>query len=1119
MRTRFILALIAGLFASTLLAGNGYFQDRILFCLQKDHPYLQIRYEQGQPVTDLPALNQLLQKYKIIDLKRWLRSADNTDVVGDVNLSKVYRARFNGQKDRNRLEDMIRDFTSVGEIISADLESRNHILEQPQNDAYTPDDTRYGEQWFMKTIMADYAWGLWGTDTPGDPNVLIGVVDTGVDTEHPDLQGVLYLNPGEDLNGNGIVDDSERNNIDDDGNGYVDDFYGWDFGDSDNDIRPPSSGVDDALSHGTHTTGIAAAVTDNSTGVSGISFRSKVIATKNSKDADSTEAQPGIYSGYDGILYVAKLGAKFINCSWGGGYLFTYEKNILDEVSSPPYNAIVVGAAGNDEQDNDDNPQYPSDYEKCICVAATEKTDHKAWYSNWGSVVDISAPGGEGSVSSTAILSTIHWNAGGYAAWMGTSMATPVVTGSFALLKAWFPGQSRQWYWDQLLNNADPIDDLNPSYSGQLGSGRVNVYNAIARNAFPYLYITSSAYSESGGNGDGQISPGENANLVMNIKNDPLYLDADNTTITLSSTSPYLTFTDNSASLGTIAAGDSVTTADGDLIFGFTSDASLDTLPLVVTKNANPGADHPYSDSETIYVQATLNQQGFPVNPTGFGQFMTAANITGDDNLEVIGVGDNDSLYAYDATGHLLSGFPVYLEGSTTMGAAVADMDNDGRNEIVVADRADGILKIIKGDGSILLNVNPDEQVRGNIAVANMDSDPELEMVFGTMSRNLHVMNIDGTELSGFPLNVGSQIDQGVALGDYTGDGIPEMVFGLLNKELHVMKTDGTEISGFPITLSSRVNTTPLIADLKGDRYIIVTTTDKKVQKIDASGQISVLKTLDNSVKSTPALSDFNGDGTLDIAFSTGTDNKLYVINFAGDTLAPFPITMNAVVDMSPVFADLNNDQHLELVCSSDDGKIYAFQPDGSQLSPFPAFYTDKQQGSACIADLDNDGDFEVIVGDENSLNIIDLQTDKGTELKGWPTYQANNARTAYYYFDPSASALTRESVPPTKFVLYQNYPNPFGLRAASSQNPAMTTIRYDVLRAADVDITIYNVLGQRVRTLVHGTRSPGSYALKWNGRNEYGHRIGSGIYIYRYTVSMGGRRQIVLKKKMIVLQ
>ncbi|MHB2155076.1 S8 family serine peptidase [Calditrichota bacterium GD2] len=1113
MRFLFILLI----FAQILWANEGYHLNRILFCLHRDQPDLTILYKNGKPQSDLAPLNELLEKYQAKVLEKWLRSADDRDVVGEIDLTKVYRVEFMSPYTSEELRQIRDEFAAVPQIHSADFEGIYYVMDEAQVDPYVPNDPRYNEQWYINKIQADDAWGLWAPNTPGSTDILVGVVDTGVDYEHPELSDVLYINPGEDIDGDGQFTSADLNGVDDDGNGYVDDVRGWDFADNNNDIRPPSSGVDDALSHGTHVSGIVGAMGDNNEGIAGVAFRVKIIGTKNSYDSDSSNASPGIINGYDAILYTAKLGAKFINCSWGGLFLSSYEQSILDDVSDN-YGAVVIGAAGNDNKSNDGlgNAQYPADYSKCISVAATDNTDHKASYSNWGSAIDISAPGGEyGGGSTTAILSTIHWESGRYDAWSGTSMAAPVVSGSFALLKAWFPSQSRQWYIDQILNHADPIDDLNPDYSGLLGSGRVNIYNSIARNSYPYLTVDSYSIEIINDNGDGQLNPGESAKIVLTIANDPNYQDANNVTVTASSASGYFTFSDNQASLGNIAAGGSATNTGDDIIFELSADAPLQPLTIQITKEANQTGAYPYSHTEDITVTPQLNQTGFPITNIAVSDAVAAGDVTGDGNMEVVAVSEGDSLYVYDSNGNLQSGFPMYLGGTVSMGPIIADMNNDGQNEIVISERVNGYLKIINGDGSLMLDMTVGEQIRSELTVADLNGDGNLEIIFGTMSRNVHAIQVDGSELSGFPFSYSAPLDKGVAVGDVDGDGQPELVFGLTNTDFYVVNTDGSVLSGFPVDLPARVANKPVIADLNGTIYYVLTTTGRELKILNSAGaEVLTYDTVD-PVNATPSLCDVNNDGELEIAFgtnnSTGNYGKLYLINFNGDTLAPFPKKLDAPINTSPVFADLDNDGLFEIMTTTEGGYVYCLRPDGSDYTNFPALFSGVQNGSGCIQDIDHDNDFEVINGGANGLNVIDVQQTRGTQSNVWQDYQANTHHTNYYYF-PGTSAIRLTDQPiPEDYALLQNYPNPF--------NP-QTQIIYALPQAGNVRIEVFNALGQKVRTLDNGFKQAGKYKVLWNGRNDAGTLLSNGIYIYRMqVVSEKAGRNFTAQKKMVFMK
>ena len=1095
---------------STLLyANDDYLKDRILFCLKKDLPALSVRYENGMAVTDYDNLNKLLQKYQVTHISRWLTSAKEHDVDGDVKLANIYRAEFTTPKTMPVLQNILDDFRRVSEVYDAQPETIERL--SVQTNPYTPNDTRYSEQWYLTRIMANYAWGLWDTDTqtPGDSTIIIGIVDTGVDYDHPDIAKAMFWNLGEDINGDGRITEADINGIDDDGNGYIDDFRGWDFANNNNNVKPPQAGPNHDLSHGTHVGGIAGAVTNNETGIAGVSFSSKLLFTKHARDTDLTN--PPLYNTTDGMLYCAQMGAKIINCSFGGTGYNAFVQNTINNIVNN-YGAIIVCAAGNSNTDNDNTHHYPSDYNNTIGVAALTSSDTKANYSNYGEILDISAPGGQGSSPGTAILSAIHWDAGGYESWQGTSMASPVAAGSFALLWSWFPEESRSWIIDELLFHADPIDDLNPSHAGQLGSGRVNVYNAIARNTYPYLTVAGYTLNIVDDNGNGELNPGETASMQLTLNNDPFWLNANGVSVTLAAASPYLTFTDAQANYGTITAGASVANGSDELIFTLSPNATLEPIPVMVTIRANQNGEHPYQVTDSISIIPTLNQRGFPVlSGANIVLPVSCDSLFGTAEKHVIVLSDigDDSLYVFDVNGNLLDGFPV-MTGYTTAAPVVADMNGNGQKEIVVATRS-GVIKVFSNEGELLLDHASGEQVHGNIAVANMDGDLNLEIVFGTMSRRLHVLKLNGTEVSGFPLTFGYQIQKGVALGDLTGNGVPEILFGLLtNNEFHIITAEGDSLPNFPITLGARINSAPVIAHLQStstSRSIFVATTNRDIEKIETNGTRTVIFNSESPINSNPALFDLNNDQSPEIIFGNDAGN-LFALSMGGDVLSGFPVTLNGKISTSPVFADFDNDGSVELVISTDTGYLYVLNSDGSAYPNFPAAYPVALRGSACVDDLDNDGDLEVFVGSGNGLHVLDVSGNKGSG-PFWSTYMANNARTGSYIFEVEPSALTGESLVGGPLQLLQNFPNPF--------NP-QTTIQYTLSEPARVELAVFNILGQHVITLVRDHQDQGTYFATWDALDRTGQRVVSGVYFYKLIVENNqGKLHSYIKKMLLV--
>jgi hypothetical protein len=366
-------------------------------------------------------------------------------------------------------------------------------------------------QWALPKIQAAQAWDY----THGSSEVAIAIVDLGTQLDHPDLDANIWENTAE-LGG--------VNGVDDDGNGWVDDFYGWDFMYSDG-YPDPGPGE----SHGTHTAGSASAVTNNGIAIAGVGWNCKIMAVR------AGEGQY-IYYGIEGINYASLTGAQAISCSWGGSGNSQYEQDVINDATDR--GSLVVAAAGNE---NSSAPHYPSAYDNVLAVAATNPADSRSGYSNYGIWVDVCAPG-------DAIVSTVY--GGGIGAMSGTSMACPHVAGLaglvFALHNTWTPAQVSA----QILSTCDNIDALNPLYAGLLGEGRINAYRAVTENN-AFIVITDQGYED--GDGDGVIEPGESVDFWVELTN--LLNPVNAVEVTASSSDLYITLTQTGAGFGNLASG------------------------------------------------------------------------------------------------------------------------------------------------------------------------------------------------------------------------------------------------------------------------------------------------------------------------------------------------------------------------------------------------------------------------------------------------------------------------------------------------------------------------------------------------------------------------------------
>ncbi|MCA1916200.1 S8 family serine peptidase [Methanospirillum hungatei] len=288
-------------------------------------------------------------------------------------------------------------------------------------------------------IDAPEAWGI----TTGSPNVVVAVVDTGVDYTHPDLAANIWQNSGEIING-----------VDDDGNGYIDDVRGWNFVSKNNDPMDDSG-------HGTHCAGTIAAVGNNGIGVTGTAWNVKIMPLKFLNAQGSGYVSDAISA----ILYANRKGAAVISNSWSGT---GYTQSLKDAIDAS--SAVVVCAAGNSGANADSNPQYPAAFtsSNILSVAATDYNDKLASFSNYGpNSVDLAAPG-------VSIYSTSK--SGTYQYLSGTSMATPHVSGVAALIKSQNPSMSATQIRSRIFSSVDAISSL----SGKVGSGgRLNAAKAL----------------------------------------------------------------------------------------------------------------------------------------------------------------------------------------------------------------------------------------------------------------------------------------------------------------------------------------------------------------------------------------------------------------------------------------------------------------------------------------------------------------------------------------------------------------------------------------------------------------------------------------------------------------
>jgi subtilisin family serine protease len=380
--------------------------------------YLYVKLRAGVPPDDVSALAAPgLVRYESFDVPGWLRLRVLEDDVAKLRTT------------------LSRDPC----VLAVEGERRLRA-------ALTPDDPYWGWQWGLAKVDAPTAWDT----TIGSASVVVAVLDSGIDVDHPDLVGQLWVNPGE-IGGNGL---------DDDGNGKVDDVNGWRFNHVG--LTPyESNDVEDEYGHGTHVSGIVGAAGDNAQGVAGMTWACPLMAVR-VLDA----AGDGWYSDVAaGVVYAVDNGAQVINLSLGGPDDDALLRDAVDYAHV--HDVLVVAAAGNIRY-GDHDVLYPAAYDASIAVAASTAGDARASFSRYGPEVDLTAPGD--AIYSAGL-------GGGYRYLSGTSMAAPHVSGLAALIWSWQPTTTITQVTQLMVDTA--VDIGTEGWDQYTGWGRIDAGGAL----------------------------------------------------------------------------------------------------------------------------------------------------------------------------------------------------------------------------------------------------------------------------------------------------------------------------------------------------------------------------------------------------------------------------------------------------------------------------------------------------------------------------------------------------------------------------------------------------------------------------------------------------------------
>jgi serine protease len=505
-------------------------------------------------------------------------------------------------------------------------------MAQP-NDPYADSsltDLSRANQYYLKKIRALKAWDL----VPGDTSIVIGILDTGVRFTHEDLRNSIKYNYADPIDGR-----------DNDQDGYIDNFRGWDLADNDN--NPTADGN----SHGVLMSGIPAATSGNGKGLAGVGGKTKFMPLK-----IYPSTMTGGFAGYEAIVYAADHGCQVISLSWGNpGFRSAYEQDIINYAAINK-NVVIVAAAGNTAGNLD---FFPASYDHVLSVAATDDRDLFPSFFTNSYFIDLLAPG-------VRVWTTGNGANNDYTFGTGTSFAAPVVAGAAALVRQRYPRYSALQVAEQLRMTADDVfqSPNNAAFPERLGRGRLNVYRAVTETNVKSVRNTANQVGTGA-----PVYPGDTLKITGSFTN--LLAPVSNLAVSLTCTSPYVTIIKGQHTAGPLASLAAYTHAGQPFIVHLHPDIPINEV-LTFRYGFTDGS---YRDYQYFKVMANPDFVTLDVNDL-------AVTVTSQSNI-----GYNGFNYGQGQGVVYQQGPPLLSEGGLMIGASSSLVSDNIRNEISVPDQ------------------------------------------------------------------------------------------------------------------------------------------------------------------------------------------------------------------------------------------------------------------------------------------------------------------------------------------------------------------------------------------------------------------------------------------------
>ncbi len=791
-----------------------------------------------------------------------------------------------------------------------------------------------------------------GSETrPGEP-VVVAVIDTGLDVDHPDIAANLWRNPAE-------VPD---NGIDDDANGFADDTVGWDFVDGD-------GAPEDRFGHGTHVSGTIAASGDNGIGVIGIAPWAKIMTLKGLRNTGSGDA----LTLANAVRYAADMGADIISASWAG--IAQSETLTAAFRYARALGVLSIAAAGN--ANTNVESFAPANLDEVLAVAATDLDDVRAGFSNFGIGIDISAPG-------VAILS-LNANRGAntiaealpdrvvgvdYLQINGTSMACPHASGAAAVLLSQDPSRSLDDIAGRLLAGAAPIADANPGFETLLGRGRVDLLASLVAEPRPLVQLL--------GVDQGRAKAGGSASIAVFLRN--RWIGTSDVTATLSTASPYAIVEKDRTEFATLETNQEVDNLRDPFEVHF--DASI---PIGAEIPFELALEDPHGYRETIRLTVQLNHFADVTRETRLPIFdilpwrATLHDYDGDGDVDaqLIGLLENS---LYENRG----GIFTPRGGSGGIGVSQGlffDIDNDDDQDLLMAgfNRFSGSEFFLNTGGGAFSDITDSSGIRGLRAFASaaLDYDGDGWVDFVSAANRLPaadrpsgvaLMRNNGDQtftdvVERTCLDPATNLVNGQILAfDFDDDGDPDLLLGsIFGISLYQNNGDGTYSdvtvrAGLTTFRRNKQGCAPKARRNERSECDPTASMGGAVGDYDNDGDLDLFLTGRRASDGTPFSSLFRNDGDGGFVDVTGESGEL-----SGEAISG--------IHWGNAFFDYDNDGDLDLYVTSESltevriNALYANDGDGSFTDvtdlAFPRT-TGPSGAAAAIGDYNDDGALDI---------------------------------------------------------------------------------------------------------------------------------------------------------------